>query len=405
MEFALDFSRALLRESAEITNKDARESAVKRALSIGNAAKLKPMLEIARADRRVRISNASEWNSDPFVLGVQNGMVDLRTCGFLQPDRKAMVSKVSAATFDASAQCPKWEAFMERVLPDPEVRRFMQVSAGYWLTGDTGAQVFWFLFGSGANGKSTFLETIFRLSGDYAHRGSNTMLAISQNGRESLHELAALPGVRLLVGSEMADGLKLNTELVKDITGQDTISARELYRPPFNFKPSCKLVMFGNHKPNIAESDNGIWRRPRLIPFTQTIPLEERNPKLLAELWEERSGILNWCLDGLREWWKSGLVSPPAVLSATESYRESSDILGEFLKDRAEVDGGSKVQLKDLYECYTNWCSRTGHKGVLSDRNLRSRLEERGFESKQNKHGRVIVGLSIKQSNDPFEGW
>ncbi|HSJ01749.1 MAG: phage/plasmid primase, P4 family [Verrucomicrobium sp.] len=403
MHLARQFCRELRQEAQTLPDKKARKDAVRRARDLGNKSRMVPMVDLATLDARVSVADAALWDAHPMLLGLENGMVDLRTGQFLPPDRQWLMTKCCDVSHDAGAACPKWESFVQRILPDPEVRRFMQISAGYWLSGDTSAQIFWFLYGAGANGKSTFLEIISRIGGDYARRAGNSMLSVTTNNREASLELSTLPGVRLLVGSEMGDGMRLNTELLKDMTGEDTLTARAHYESHFNFKPTCKLVMFGNHKPVITDTDGGIWRRPRLIPFTQVIPEAERNLKLKDELWEERSGILNWCLEGLRLWRQEGLTAPASVISVTESFRESSDILGEFLREHTQAEPGGRLLLKDLYARYTSWCNCTGHRGVLSDQKLRSRLEERGLDVALNKHGRVIMNMSLKPSDDPFD--
>ncbi|HSI62793.1 MAG TPA: phage/plasmid primase, P4 family, partial [Candidatus Saccharimonadia bacterium] len=383
MERARHFSRELMREAHAHPIVAERKFMVQRAQALGNMQRLKPLLKLSRSDTRVAVPDTAVWDADPFLLGVENGVIDMRACRYLPPQRDMMITKAAGVTFDAAAACPKWEAFIAQILPDPEVRLFMQVSAGYWLTGDTSAQCFWFLYGSGANGKSTFLETLYRLGSGYSQR-ANEMLASNPKGNNTPLELSTLPGVRLLVGSEVADGMKLNEVLVKDITGGDTVSGRGHYKAFFPFRPSCKLVMYGNHRPTISGTDGGMWRRVRLVPFTTVIPFEQRNPHLQRELMAELPGILNWCLHGLAHWHAHGLPTPKAVLTATEAYREDSDPLGEFLQEVTErvPDMDQKVLLNELYKKYGEWCEESGRRGVLSRQSLRVRMEDRGYASK-----------------------
>lgn len=422
---ARQFSRDLIAQSAALPPRDG-QAQLQRGLALGNLHRIRPLLEFSRRDPRVLVRDTAAWNADPLRLGVANGAVDLRpgayaagsaacvaadspvnaspASRFLPPERDHMITKAAGVAYDASATCPRWEAFLEQILPDAEVRHFLQVSAGYWLTGDTSAQCFWFLYGSGANGKSTFLETLYHLGGDYALR-ANAMLSLAPNGRDPAHELSQLPGVRLLVGSEVADGMKLNEVLVKDITGGDTLTARVLYRPYFTFRPVAKLVMFGNHRPTISGTDGGMWRRVRLVPFTTVIPPEQRDPHLQRALLAELPGILNWALRGLAHYHRHGLPTPPAVLAATESYREDSDPLGEFLAEHTEKvpDMDARVLLNDLYKRYGQWCEDSGRKYPLSRQALRRRMEERGYGGKQTNQGRVVSGIALAPSGHPFE--
>ncbi|QIF03837.1 phage/plasmid primase, P4 family [Roseimicrobium sp. ORNL1] len=403
-ERAKYFSEDILRQAAECSYPMEGKELMKRGRDLGNLAEMKAMLVAASSDPRVSLRTMGMWDADPFLLGVENGVLDLQKCEFHPPQRGLMMTKSARVAYDAAATCPKWEAFVEQILPDPQVRHFMQVSAGYWLTGDAGAQCFWFLYGSGSNGKTTFLETLFHLCGGYGQKAGG-MLADKPMDNNTLGELAGLPGARLLVGSEVSDGMRLNESLVKDITGGESIKARFLYKPFFLFRPSCKLVMFGNHRPTISGTDGGMWRRVRLVPFTTVVPAEQRNENLPKELLTELPGILNWCLRGLAEWHANGckLPMPDPVKNATEGYREDSDVLGEFLGEYTEKveDKRAKVLLKELFKKYETWCEESGRKWNMSSQALRLRLVERGFESKHTNQGCVVFRLQFR--NKPEE--
>ncbi|QIF03632.1 phage/plasmid primase, P4 family [Roseimicrobium sp. ORNL1] len=404
-ERAKYFSEEILRQSAECSYPAEGNELMKRGRDLGNLADMRAMLVAASSDSRVSLRTMDMWDADPFLLGVENGVLDLRKCEFHPPQRDLMMTKSARVTYDAAAACPKWEAFVEQILPDPQVRHFMQVSAGYWLTGDTGAQCFWFLYGTGSNGKTTFLETLFHLCGGYGQKAGG-MLADKPTDNNVLGELAGLTGARLLVGSEVSDGMRLNESLVKDITGGESIKARFLYKPFFVFRPSCKLVMFGNHRPTISGTDGGMWRRVRLVPFTTVVPAEQRNENLPKELLTELPGILNWCLRGLAAWHANGckLPMPDAVKNATEGYREDSDVLGEFIQETTEQtqDLDRKVLLSDLYEKYKTWATDSGRRTQLNKQSLRKRLEDRGYVVKHTNKGKAICGLCMRSEADPF---
>ncbi|RBP48168.1 putative DNA primase/helicase [Roseimicrobium gellanilyticum] len=401
-ERARHFSETILQQAAECSYPTGKEL-MKRGRELGELAGFTALLKTARSDPRVSLDDMSVWDADLFLLGVKNGVVNLRDCSFHPAERDMMITKSAGVSYDAAATCPKWEAFVERVLPDPEVRHFMQVSAGYWLTGSTKAQCFWFLYGSGANGKTTFLETLYALSSSYSQK-ANGMLAEKPTDNNTLGELAKLPGVRLLVGQEVSDSMRLNESLVKDITGGETIGARHLYKPFFEFRPSCKLVMFGNHRPTISGTDGGIWRRVRLVPFTTIIPKEQQNDNLPEELLTELPGILNWCLRGLAHYHAHGLPMPPAVQEATETYREDSDVLGEFLQEATVrvQDLDEKVLLSGLYEKYQTWADDSGRRTQLNKQSLRKRMEDRGYVVKHTNKGKAICGLRLRSELDPF---
>jgi putative DNA primase/helicase len=372
----------------------------KRGLSLGNMTRIASLLKLARSDDRIAVPFPTVWDANPDLLGVENGVVDLRTQRFLTAERSMMISKCAGVSYDAAATCPKWEAFMTQMVPDAEVRHFLQVSAGYWLTGETSAQCFWFLYGSGANGKSTFLNTLYHLLGDYSQKAGD-MLTLSPKSNIPL-ELSSLPGMRLLTGTEAADGMRLNETLVKDITGGDPVKGRGHWQDFFNFRPSCKLVMYGNHRPTITGTDGGMWRRVRLVPFTTVIPAEQRNPHLDKELLTELPGILNWCLRGLAHYHAHGLPTPAAVLEATETYREDSDILGEFLQETTVTvpDMDAKVLLNDLYEDYGKWSQESGRKMPLTRQGLRKQLQDRGYATKHTYKGKAVYGLRARTALD-----
>jgi putative DNA primase/helicase len=403
-ERAKQFSRDISALAAKFTYGPEAQLVRKRGLALGNMTRIKAMLESARSDERVAVPDPTAWDADPMMLGVENGVVDLLTLRFAPAERGMMISKSAGVSYDAAATCPKWEAFMEQMVPDAEVRHFLQVSAGYWLTGDTGAQCFWFFYGSGANGKSTFLGTLQSLMGDYWQKAGD-MLSMNPKSNVPL-ELSTMPGVRFLVGNEVSEGMKLNETLVKDITGGDVVKGREHYEAFFTFRPSCKLVMYGNHRPTITGTDGGMWRRVRLVPFTTVVPPEQRISRLDKILLTELPGILNWCLRGLALWHKHGLPMPAAVMQATETYREDSDVLGEFLQETTDKAAGmeARVLLNGLYKKYGEWCEASGRKLPLTRQSLKKQMQDRGYPTKQTNKGQAVFGLQMKPSEvDPFE--
>ncbi|MCX6978183.1 MAG: phage/plasmid primase, P4 family, partial [Verrucomicrobia bacterium] len=265
--------------------------------------------------------------------------------------------------------------------------KFLQRSIGYSLTGLTAEHVFWFLHGCGKNGKSVFIETMQKLSGEYGSRASERLLSTPRHGGEARpDELATLPGVRLLFGSETQEGVRLNEKLVKDLTGGDTLRAQALYKTGFNFQPVCKLWMFGNHKPDIGGTDFGIWRRVLLVPFTEQISAEEQDKHLTTKLCAELPGILNWALRGLREWRKNESLAPPqCVVHGTEEYQSDQDTLGDFLEECIKREPEQTVTKTAVYSTYQKWAENNGIRYPLTSKSLSRKLKDRGFSEAPNR--------------------
>jgi putative DNA primase/helicase len=313
--------RQWIRDAADIQDHEARAKALSRALSFGDKKVRQNALEMVKHQPMI-IMPGDALDASPLLLGVPNGVLDLRAGVLLTNAREHHITKSISPRFDPSATCPQWEKFIERVTRGHAgLAEFLQRSIGYSLTALTTEHVFWFLHGCGKNGKSVFIETMQSLSGEYGRRATEKLLSISRFGGDApLDELAGLPGTRMIFGSETADGVKLNEKLVKDLTGGDTLRGRRLYNDGFDFRPVCKLWMFGNHKPEICGTDHGIWRRVLLVPFTACISNQEQDSHLAAKLGAELPGILNWALAGLRQYHEIGLALFSPVFQAHRRY-------------------------------------------------------------------------------------
>ncbi len=383
--FALDVSgeiyrrakatvRAAYAESAQLSDSEERKALAQWATKSESAARIDAMIQLARAEVPV----AHEMlDADPWALNVANGTLDLRT-GELRPHRRAdYLTKLAPVVYDESAKAPTWERFLERILPDGRVRAFVRRAAGYSLSGDTGEQVLFLLWGGGANGKSTFVETLMLAAGDYSMKTPAETLLARREGAIP-NDVAALRGARLVAAVETEEGRRLAEVRVKELTGSDTVSARFMRAEWFTFRPVAKLWLATNHRPRVKGTDEAIWRRIRLIPFTVTIPESERDHRLSDRLRAELPGILTWAVAGCLEWQRDGLRPPAAVLAATSSYRAEQDVLGAFLADRCVVTPGGWVASDQLFAAYKRWCEETGEHPV-SQRALGLALGERGF--------------------------
>ena len=351
--------------------------------------KIQAMLALAESDLPAAVD---EFDRDPWLLNCQNGILDLKT-GKLRPhDPAARMTKLAGAAYDPEARCPLWLAFLERVFAgDRELIAFIQRAVGYSLTGNTSEQALFFLYGTGNNGKSVFSETLQALLGDYANKTPTDTLMLKHADGAVPNDLARLPGARVVVAAELEQGRRLNESLVKDLTGGDHITARFLHREFFEFEPTFKIWMYGNHAPVIRGTDDGIWRRMRRIPFTVTIPEAERDPFLPEKLAGELEGILAWAIQGCLAWQQHGLGLPEAVKQATASYRADQDVLAAFMNDCVIIGSRFKVTKKALYSAYKTWAEDNGETAINA-RRFGQAMQERGYRINE-REGHT--GLSI----------
>jgi putative DNA primase/helicase len=359
------------------------------------------MLALAQSEEPL-CAAASEFDRDPFVLNLLNGTLDLRT-GQLRPHRQTdMLTRLASVVFDPDATCPGWDRFLARVLPDLDVRRFVQRFIGYCLTGDVSEQVLAFLHGLGANGKSVLLDVLLALLGDYACRAAPD-LVLAKQGEAHPTEIADLEGRRLAVCSEIEQGRAWAESLIKRITGDTTITARRMGQDFYTFQATHKLVIAANSRPTVRGTDEGIWRRMRLVPFNLTIPPAERDRGLVARLVEqESSGILTWAVAGCLAWQREGLGAAAAVDAATAEYREEQDVLGLWIDEECVVSPGIFGATTALYNSFKAWCERTG-RHEWSREAMRARLAERpGITARNTKAARGFdgIGLVARQTED-----
>lgn len=393
---AVSNSMALIRGAAEILDHRNRAEAVKEALASGNAHRIEQMMELAKCDARI-VARHDRLDAEHFLLGVQNGVIELRTGFFREGRQQDLITKQAGAAYVRGATCPRWLSFLDVVLAsNRELIAYVQKLVGYTLTGDVSGQCFPFLYGSGMNGKSVFTEILQRLLGDYGQRAPSSLLVASHNGREPTHEIARLQGARLVIGSETEEGARLAESRVKDLTGGDTLTGRCLYAEAFDFRPCLKLWMFGNHKPEIRGNDEGIWRRVRLIPFTVQIPKANRDLHLSGKLVDELPGILQWALKGTRLWLKNGLTAPGIVTNASAEYRDEEDTLGDFIRDETEHVPNAETTSGEMFARYQTWAERNGIRCPLTQRALAKRLKERELRQNRTRDGRVWKDVQLK---------
>ena len=340
-------------------------------------------------------------DADKMMINVRNGTLVVRRrddgdyVQFKQHDPADLITKLAPVEYVPDAQRRVFDAFLAKVQPREEMRTFIQQWLGLSLTGDVTEQLLAFFYGKGGNGKSVLIDAVSFVAGDYGETVPiETFLdhGKARGGGQATPDLAILPGVRFLRTSEPEKGAKLAEAMVKLVTGGEPIQARHLNRDFFKFYPQFKLTMSGNYRPQISGTDEGIWRRVRLVPFGVTIPKEERDIHLPDKLRLEASGILNWLLDGLRTWLDKGLREPEDVLQATAEYRSASDPLGRFLSQCVVDSIGDRVQSSVLHQVYEAWCASAGE-NAWKNRGFSLAMDERGYKRKQSD---VVWWLDIK---------
>jgi putative DNA primase/helicase len=326
---------------------------------------------------------------------VRNGTIDLRTGEIRGHNPDDLITRIANVDYDKNADCPAWKKFIMEIMNyNTDLIRFIQNAAGWAVTGDTSEQTMFILFGTGANGKSTFLNTIMNLLGDYAI-ATPTETFMRKSGDQITNDTARLRGTRFVTTTEAEHGRRLSEPLIKQITGNDRMTARFLYGEFFNFTPTFKIWMATNHKPVIKGTDHGIWRRIKLIPFTTRIEEENQDKHLEEKLMREGSGILNWLIEGARRWCKEGLKTPNIIISATAEYRAEMDVIGNFIKERCVQKDGVSIKARELFKCYQDWCDDNNEHAV-SERFFGLRLKEMGFEQRRSNDGRNWQGVQLR---------
>lgn len=379
MRMAKAVVKQMYTEAASIEDEQERNALLKHAKASQSSRALKAMIEMAQYQRTVDLEL---FDANPWLLNIRGWTVDLKKWAMWENGPQDHLTKMSPVEYDENAECPTWRAFLDRVTAgNQELQTYLQRIAGYCLSGDTGERCLFVLQGIGANGKTTFLNVLSDLLGDYAvNTPIESLMSRSTTGIPN--DIARLRGARLVTASEGEMGQKLAESLVKRLTGRDRITARFLFKEYFEFEPNFKIFLATNHTPLIRGSDEGIWDRIRLIPFSVRIPQEERDPQLPDKLRAEMPGIFNWALEGCREWQESGLPTPEIVVRATGEYRAEMDILARFLEENVLFVPGAKVASAALYKRYREWCDNSGER-FESQKMLGMQLKERGVQSRK----------------------
>lgn len=398
---AVDTVRTIVREAAaKGLDGDQRKKIFEHALRSESRASLAAMVDLARHLEGIPIQtqalDAASW-----LLNASNGTVDLRTGALREHRRDDFITKCAPVSYDPAALCPKWAEFIRLTMGnDPELIRFIQIAVGYCLSGDTSERILFIPWGTGANGKSTFQITIHRMLGnDYCMKTPTSTL---MNRRDTAipNDIARLVGARLVYASESKEGCRLSEDTVKELTSGEPLTARFMRGEFFEFQPAFKLWLASNHKPVIKGTDEGIWDRVTLIPFTVRIPdvlppsQQLTREAALAQFTSELSGILNWAIEGCLLYQREGLQKPGAVKDATASYREEMDTLADFIDECVTRVPGATTNADDLYRAYAAWARKSGEY-QLPHKLFASRMADRGYTKTRRARGYVYENIRV----------
>jgi putative DNA primase/helicase len=392
---AKDTLRQFVAEANALTDERERHTRIEHALRSESVGRLEGMVKLAR---EALAKPPGAFDRDPWLLNVENGTVALKT-GTLQPHERAdLLTKLAPVAYDPVAACPRWEGFLLEIMGgDAGLAGYLRRVVGYTLTGDVRHHVFFLLYGTGANGKSTFLETLRALLGDYAVKAAfDTFLATKSAERGIRNDIRRLAGARMVTAIEAEEGRRFDEPLLKELTGGDTVAARFLYQEHAEFIPQLKLFLAANHKPQVWGTEHAFWRRIREVDFPVTFDGAQRDEGLRDTLHAELPGILNWAVRGCQEWLAAhDLGEPERVTAATRAYQAAQDVVGRFLSDC--TTSGDRVATKPLYEAYMRWAEEAGA-DVLSARRFKDRLHERGLQDYKSNGARYWRKLELRDA-------
>jgi putative DNA primase/helicase len=396
MRAAVEVVKAAVRENdgADLPDGDLEKDVRK----VETAAGLRGILDIARVLRPLAIA-ADLLDADPYLVNVANGTFDIRQ-QTLRPHNPAdLITKLAGCRLDASVPGPTFEKFLSEILPDAEVRAFVQRLFGYALMGKVTEHVLPIFTGIGCNGKSTLVELLLAAFGDYAIAADPELL-VEQKFSQHPTGQADLLGVRLAVTQETDEGRRLAAATVKRLTGGDKIRARRMRQDFFEFEPSHTAIMVTNHRPRVSGDDPALWRRIRVVPFD--VVVAEPDSTLPERLRLELDAVLTWVVDGYVAYQEHGLAAPSAVTERTAEYRVSSDAVGRFLEERTTAGQYAHVRARELFGAWSSWCHGAGE-SPGSEVTFAEALARRGFDKVKRAGYVTYVGIGLLADDDEEE--
>ena len=386
---AMKTAQRIADEPAYLLDRTDQQQRVAHAKHSLSKAALDRMLDLAAV---LMMVNVTKLDGDPWQLNVTNGTVDLRTGRLHRHDPRDMITMLAPVKYHARAKAPQFTKFMRRILNgDLELYRYLQRLVGYSLTGITTEQLFLYLRGPKQNGKSTLVNLIRDMLGDFGvHTPTETLLSKTYDNNIP-NDLARLKGARIVTAIEAPPGRQLDEARIKAMTGGDPITARFMRAEFFTFAPEFKLWFVANDDPRVRSTDDALWRRMRVIPFDVVIPDNEVDPELPNKLRSEWPGILAWAMHGCLKWQRDGLHTPEIVETATSSYRKRADHVQRFLRECTIQEEHAETAARIVFQAYTDWCTEN-HERPLSTARFKRQLEDAGYE-----HARVKAGSVWRQ--------
>lgn len=398
-----DFARKVCRSVAAYVRTDVQLTPKQQqtvANKYGAAQTVSNIERFAKADRR-HAATIAQWDADIWALNTPAGVVDLRTGALTSGAREAYMTKITRAS--PGGACPIWIAFLHTATAgDADLIGFLRRMAGYCLTGSTRDHALFFVYGTGGNGKGTFLNTLQWILGDYNRTAGMDVFTEKKHDSHPT-ELAALMGARMVTAQETEEGKRWAEARIKALTGGDPITARFMRQDDFTYDPQFKLVIAGNHKPGLRNVDEAIKRRMHLIPFTVEIPADKRDTRLSEKLRAEAGGILAWAIEGCLEWQQTGLQAPAAVIAATDEYLAQEDQFANWITESCEL-GAYAHAAKSLYQSYKAWADRSGEFAIPQKR-WSAQMLTRGFEKVKAPAGFMYRGIRVKYDGQDGENW
>lgn len=396
-QYAADTARMMLEEATRLESTDARAALAKHATKSESSTAINNMITEAKAQPGVPVT-PKDLDTNPYLFATQNGTFDLKTMTSRKSNRADLITRQMAVDYNPEAKCPRWDTFLKEVFPnDPNLPAYMQKLVGYALSGRTDQHFFHFFYGAGSNGKSKVTDTLRALFGRYGERLNTDSLMAKFGDQGVPNDLAKLVGTRLVFATETTAGKRFNEQLMKSLTGGDSITARFLHKEWFEFKPTFQLIISGNHRPEIKGTDHGMWRRVRLVPFTETFD-PETEPTLEATLLSELEGILVWAIKGYAMFEQDGLAPTKSMTEANTEYREASDVIGRFLDECTTydqfADAGQGTGAGKVYESYKTWTEETNERAE-SENKFSAAMKERGKEKVKTRTGKIYTGLLL----------
>lgn len=391
--------RVFYAQAATLDDKAERTGAEKFARHSENAASLRAVLECAQCEEAIVVS-ARDLDSDPWLLNCLDGTIDLRTGELRQHDPKDLIIKLCPVRFDPNGRCELFKQFLRRIMGgSEELIAYVQRALGYAITGLVSEKALFLFVGDGDNGKTTLLELVRFIVGDYGAQVLIDTLMLKHENNASLSDLADLRGARFVTTSETEEGQRLWEGKLKYLTGMNEIKSCRKYENHVTFAPTHTLFVDANHRPVVRGTDRAIWNRLKLVPFTVTIPVGERDKNLREKLKVEAPGILAWLVQGCLEWQRLGLNDPDAVRNAHLDWRDESEPLRDFIGDCCELRSDASCTAHDLRDAYEFWATENDVDRLIP-KQFAARLKNLGCTPARDKRTRRWMGIGLRPSGE-----